>query len=124
MQRDQVHLAVAVDEFGSTAGLVTIEDVIEELVGEIADEYDVEEPMVTPLDDGGYLVDARLPVDDLEELLGVELPDEDWDTVGGLVLGLAGRVPIEGESFTVGRIDLVAERVQGRRIARVRVQAR
>jgi CBS domain containing-hemolysin-like protein len=124
MQRDQVHLAVAVDEFGSTAGLVTIEDILEELVGEIADEYDVEEPMVTALSDGGYLLDARLPVDDLGELVGAELPDEDWDTVGGLLLGLAGRIPREGESFEYDRITLIAERVQGRRIARVRVTTR
>jgi CBS domain containing-hemolysin-like protein len=124
MQRDQVHLAVAVDEFGSTAGLVTIEDIIEELVGEIADEYDVEEPMITELDDGGYLLDARMPVDDLGELVGVELPDEDWDTVGGLLLGLAGRVPVEGESFEYDGLVFVAVRVQGRRIAEVRVNRR
>ncbi len=124
MQRDQVHLAVVVDEFGSTAGLVTIEDIIEELVGEIADEYDVEEPMVIPIEDGGYLLDARMPVGDLGNLVGVELPDEDWDTVGGLMLGLAGRVPVEGESFEYDRLVLVAERVQGRRIAQVRVTVR
>lgn len=124
MQRDQVHLAVAVDEFGSTAGLVTIEDIIEELVGEIVDEYDVEEPMMTDLGDGGYLLDARMPVDDLGELVGVPLPGEDWDTVGGLVLGLAGRVPIEGETFDYGGLRFVAVRVQGRRIAQVRVDPR
>ena len=124
MQRDQVHLAVAVDEFGSTAGLVTIEDIIEELVGEIVDEYDVEEPMAIALEEGGYLLDARMPVDDLEDLVGVELPDEDWDTVGGLMLGLAGRVPVEGESFDYDRLIFVAERVQGRRIAQVRVSLR
>jgi len=124
MQRDQVHLVVAVDEFGSTAGLVTIEDIIEELVGEIVDEYDVEEPMAVPVGDGAYLLDARMPVDDLVDLIGVELPDEDWDTVGGLMLGLAGRVPTEGESFEYDRLVFVAERVQGRRIAEVRVSPR
>jgi CBS domain containing-hemolysin-like protein len=124
MQNDQVHLAVAVDEFGSTAGLVTIEDLIEEIVGEIVDEYDVEEPMVTPLADGVYLVDARLPVDDLNELIGATLPDEDWDTVGGLLLGLAGRVPREGEAFDYDRVELMADRVQGRRISQVRVRTR
>ncbi|MFH2073014.1 MAG: hemolysin family protein [Actinomycetota bacterium] len=124
MQRDQVHLAVVVDEFGSTAGLVTIEDIIEELVGEIVDEYDVEEPMAVALGGGAYLLDARMPVDDLADLVGVELPDEDWDTVGGLMLGLAGRVPLEGESFEYDRLVLVAERVQGRRVAQVRVTPR
>lgn len=124
LQQDQVHLAVVVDEFGSTAGLVTIEDLIEEIVGEIFDEYDVEEPMVTPLPQGGYLVDGRFPVDDLEDLVGTEFPDEEWDTVGGLLLGLAGRVPREGEVFEYDRLELVAVRVQGRRVAQVRVRTR
>jgi len=121
MQRDQVHLAMVVDEFGSTAGLVTIEDILEELVGEIVDEYDVEEPLVEAIEGGGYLVDGRLPVEDLAELVGIELPDEDWDTVGGLLLALAGRVPREGEAVEYRDLVLVAEKMQGRRIARVRV---
>lgn len=121
MQASQVHMAIVVDEFGGTAGLVTIEDLLEELVGEIADEYDTEAPMVQDLDDGGYLVDARLPVDDLNELLGADLPDDEWDTVGGLVLGLAGRVPLVGEQFELEGAVLTPERVQGRRVERVRV---
>jgi len=124
LQRGEVHLAIVVDEFGSTAGLVTIEDILEELVGEIVDEYDIEEPMVVTIADDEYLIDARLPVDDLADLVGIELPDEDWDTVGGLLLGLAGRVPREGESFEYDRIVLVADRVQGRRISHVRVSSR
>lgn len=122
MQSSQVHIAVAVDEFGGTAGLVTIEDLLEELVGEIVDEYDNEPPMVQTLEDGAYLVDARLSVDDLNRIIGVHLPDEEWDTVGGLVLGLAGRVPNIGESFETGGARLTSERVQGRRVERVRVQ--
>lgn len=118
MQANQVHMAVVVDEFGGTAGLVTIEDIIEELVGEIADEFDEAEELVTPIADG-YLVDARLPVDDLGELFEVKFPDEEWDTVGGLVLALAGRVPKEGEHFEYDGVTLTADRVQGRRIARV-----
>ena len=118
MQANQVHMAVVVDEFGGTAGLVTIEDIIEELVGEIADEFDDAEELVTPVEDG-YLVDARLPVDDLGELFEVKFPDEEWDTVGGLVLALAGRVPKEGEQFEYDGVTLTADRVQGRRIARV-----
>lgn len=124
MQAKQVHLAVVVDEFGGTAGVVTIEDLLEELVGEIADEYDIEEPMVTRLDGGGYVIDARFGVDELAELLGIELSDEDWDTVGGLVLGLAGRVPRQGESFLLGDYTVTAEQVQGRRVARVKVEQR
>ncbi len=118
MQANQVHMAVVVDEFGGTAGLVTIEDIIEELVGEIADEFDEAEELVVPVEDG-YLVDARLPVDDLGELFEVKFPDEEWDTVGGLVLALAGRVPKEGEEFEYDGVTLIADRVQGRRIARV-----
>jgi CBS domain containing-hemolysin-like protein len=124
MQAKQIHLAMVVDEFGGTAGLVTIEDLLEELVGEIADEYDNEEPLVTALEDGEFLVDGRLGVDELGELIGVDLPDDEWDTVGGLMLGLAGRVPAEGESFDLERHVLVAERVQGRRVARVRLKVR
>ncbi|OFW66118.1 MAG: hypothetical protein A2Z12_02475 [Actinobacteria bacterium RBG_16_68_21] len=121
LQASKVHLAVVVDEFGGTAGLVSIEDLLEEIVGEIIDEYDVEQPMVEEISAGEYLVDARMAVDDLAELVGMSIPDEDWDTVGGLVLGLAGRVPAQGESFTLGHLVLSADRVQGRRVSRVRV---
>ena len=120
MQSSKVHIAVVVDEFGGVAGLVTIEDVLEELVGEIADEYDSEAPYVVELPEGGFLVDARLPVDDLNDLLGVELPQHEWDTVGGLVLELAGRVPREGEQFEADGVLLIADRVQGRRVSQVR----
>jgi len=121
LQREKVHLAVVVDEFGSTVGLVTIEDLIEEIVGEIVDEHDVEEPMITPVAGGGFLVNARLPVDDLADLTGVRLPEGDWDTVGGLLLALAGQVPHVGEPFEVEGLVLAAEQVQGRRVSRVRV---
>ncbi len=121
MQAKQKHLAIVVDEFGGTAGVVSIEDLLEEIVGEIVDEYDDEEPMVVPLESGEFLVDARLDVDDLSGILGIAFPDEEWDTVGGLVLGLAGRVPTVGESFEYNDLVLTTEDVQGRRVARVRV---
>ena len=124
MQVNQIHLAIVVDEFGGTAGLVTIEDLIEEIVGEIADEYDTEEPMIVASDDGGYLIDARLDIDELGELIGLEVPADEWDTVGGFILGLAGRVPREGEGFDYDDYRLIADRVQGRRVARVRVVPR
>jgi len=124
MQASQVHLAIVVDEFGGTAGLVTIEDLLEELVGEIADEYDDESPMVTTLGEGSYLIDARLGIDELGQLIGADLPDEEWDTVGGLILGLAGRVPKEGETFELEKHVFTADRVQGRRVSRVRVHSR
>ncbi|MGY6500306.1 MAG: hemolysin family protein [Acidimicrobiales bacterium] len=122
MQAEQYHIAVVVDEYGAAAGLVTLEDLIEELVGEIVDEFDVEDPMVEPLGGGNLRVNARLPVDELGELLDADLPEGDWDTVGGLVFDLLGHVPVEGECVEVDGFRLRAEKVQGRRIGRVRVE--
>ncbi len=121
MQHEKAHMAVVVDEYGGTAGLVTLEDLIEELVGEIVDEYDVEEAKVEPLANGDVRVNARMPIDEINELLSVEFPQGDWDTVGGLVFNLLGHVPVEGESVEYDGRRLCAERVQGRRIGRVRI---
>jgi CBS domain containing-hemolysin-like protein len=114
-------MAIVVDEYGGTSGLVTLEDLIEELIGEIVDEFDVEEPQVEWLPNGDSRVSARLPVDELNELLHAELPEGDWDSVGGLMLDLLGHVPSEGESVDFDGHRLIAERVQGRRIGRVRI---
>lgn len=122
MQATKFHQAVVVDEYGGTAGLVTLEDLIEELVGEIVDEYDVEEPPVERLGDDEVSVSGSLPVDELNELLRAELPEGDWDTVGGLLINVLGRVPGQGESAEVDGVRLVAERVQGNRIARIRAR--
>ena len=122
LRDDAVHMAVVVDEYGAVTGLVTIEDVLEEIVGEIVDEHDDEEERIQLLPSGAIRVDAVLAVDDLDELLGTELPDEEWDTVGGLVFGLLGHVPAEGESVELEGLRFTAERVQGRRVARVLVQ--
>ncbi|HZM57820.1 MAG TPA: hemolysin family protein, partial [Acidimicrobiales bacterium] len=121
MQADKFHLAVVVNEYGGTAGLVTLEDLIEELVGEIVDEFDVEEAPVERLGSGELRVSARLPVDEVNELVDARLPTGAWDTVGGLVFDLLGHVPDAGESVTVGGLRLVADRVNGRRIERVRI---
>jgi magnesium and cobalt exporter, CNNM family len=121
MQRDKFHMAIVVDEYGGTAGLVTLEDIIEELVGEIVDEFDVEDPLVEPLAGGGVRVDARTPLDEVNELLHSELPEGDWDTIGGLLYHRLGHVPVEGESVVVGGWQLTAQRIQGRRIGRVRI---
>ncbi|MBK7723073.1 MAG: HlyC/CorC family transporter [Austwickia sp.] len=115
MQRDQTHLAIVVDEYGGTAGLVTIEDLLEEIVGEIADEFDREGPGVEELDDGSVRVPATMHIDDLGELFDVEFDDEDVDTVGGLLTKAIGRVPILGASGKVGGLELTAERMAGRR---------
>ena len=98
MQRDQSHFAIVVDEYGGTAGLVTIEDIIEEIVGEIADEHDREAPGVEQLEDGTLRVPASMDIDDLAELFDVTIDEEDVDTVGGLLTKAIGRVPIVGSS--------------------------
>jgi CBS domain containing-hemolysin-like protein len=121
MQANHQHQMIVVDEYGEVAGLVTIEDLLEELVGEIADETDEEETFISVRGDGGWDIDGRLPVDELARLAGVDLPDEDWDTVAGLVMGLAERVPDEGEQFSYGPLTLAVTRMQGRRVADVSV---
>jgi CBS domain containing-hemolysin-like protein len=121
MQQEKFHMAVAVDEYGGIAGLVTLEDLIEELVGEIVDEYDVEEPLVERQRDGTLRVDGRISIDELNDLAGLDLPEGDWDTVGGLVFDRFGRVPASGETCDVNGYNLRVERLQGRRITRVRI---
>ena len=110
-----------VDEYGGTAGLVTLEDLIEELVGEIHDEYDREEAKVEYLVDGELRVNGAMPIDEVNELLRPPLPEGDWDTVGGLMFHLSGHVPAEGEMVECEGHRLWAERVQRRRIGRVRI---
>lgn len=119
MQDQRVHMAIVVDEYGGTAGLVTIEDLIEEIVGEIVDEYDKEEPLAEPIDENTIRVDAKMSIDEVNEMMSVELPHEEWDTVGGLVFALTGRVPIEGERVRYDSVEFTTERVTGRRIQKV-----
>jgi CBS domain containing-hemolysin-like protein len=110
-----VHVAIVIDEYGGTAGLVTIEDILEEIVGEIADEYDREAPRVEHLEDGRMRVNVRLPVDDIEEMFDVEFDLEDVETVGGLLAAELGRVPIPGASVTTQGLTFTAEGTTGRR---------
>lgn len=121
MQRDKFHLALATDEYGSTTGLITMEDLIEELVGEIVDEYDRDEPDMAVVAEGVYRFDGKYSIADAAELLDVELPDEEWDTVAGLVLSLLGRIPTEGEEVSFAGHLFRVEEVRGRRIAKVLV---
>ncbi|MEO8626093.1 MAG: hemolysin family protein [Candidatus Limnocylindrales bacterium] len=127
LQRQKVHIAIVLDEYGGTAGLVTIEDLIEEIVGEIQDEYDVEEPMLEPLDDDRARLDGRASVDDLTNHFGIELDDADreqYDTVGGLVFHQFGGVPHVGDTVEVDGLTLTVESTDGRRVGKVLVVRR
>jgi CBS domain containing-hemolysin-like protein len=115
MQARQTHVAIVIDEYGGTAGLVTIEDILEEIVGEIADEYDRERPPVEWLGEDDARVTARLPVDELAELFDVRIDVEDVDTAGGLLAQRLGRVPIAGSTATVAGLRLTADAPAGRR---------
>jgi CBS domain containing-hemolysin-like protein len=115
MQRNSIHLALVVDEYGGIAGLVTLEDLIEELVGDISDEYDRETPDVTHLGGGVFRVSARLPLDELGDLFGIELDDDEVDSAGGLLTKTLGRLPEAGSTVEVSGLKLRAERVEGRR---------
>ncbi|WP_286145591.1 hemolysin family protein [Leifsonia sp. Root4] len=115
MQLESNHLAMVIDEYGGIAGLVTLEDLIEELVGDISDEYDREVVEIEELGAGRYRVAARLPVDELGELFGIELDDDDVDSVGGLLAKALGRLPVTGSSASVSGLALTADRTEGRR---------
>jgi len=123
MQAQRTHVAIVVDEYGGTSGMVTIEDILEEIVGEITDEYDTEPDQLEELADGSYRLSARFDVDDLAELFDVRIDDEDVDSVGGLLAKHLGKVPIPGSSVEVAGLELVAEAPSGRRnrIGRVHV---
>jgi CBS domain containing-hemolysin-like protein len=120
MRASKVHMAIVVDEYGGTAGLVTIEDVLEEIVGEIQDEYDREETTVERLSDNEAVVDARTSLDDLNELLDLEIESEDFDTVGGFVYHLLGRMPAPGDEVRENGLTLRVLTTAGRRIKKVR----
>ena len=124
LQRRKVHIAIVLDEYGGTAGLVTIEDLIEEIVGEIQDEYDVEEPMIERLSDDEARVDGRAAVDDLVELFETQVPIEDedeYDTVGGLIYHRIGGVPRPGDQVSLDGLTLTVEKTDGRRVSKVLV---
>ncbi len=123
MQKDKVHIAIVVDEYGGTAGLVTIEDLVEEIVGEIRDEYDVDDELVLPVSDHEALMDARVPFADVKETFGLDDSEgeEEFDTLGGYVTHELGRLPKVGETIQRNRVKFIVESVDGRRIGRIRV---
>lgn len=121
MRRKKVHMAIAVDEYGGTAGLVTIEDLLEEIVGPIQDEYDIEEPPIKVLNERVALVDGSVNLEDVNAALRLDLPAGDVDSVGGFVYSLLGHVPAQGERVTYDGVELAVERVDGNRISQVKI---
>jgi putative hemolysin len=121
-QRNKVHMAIVVDEYGGVSGLVTMEDALEELVGEIVDEFDIEEILCRQIDSQTYVVSARLPLDEFNEKLGVSIPREDADTIGGHVFHLFGKLPKRGESVSASGLTFTIEHIKGTRILEIRVR--
>jgi len=120
-KKKRIHIAIVIDEYGGTSGLVTIEDLLEQIVGDIQDEYDLEEEWLVEGDDGVAVVDARLPIEDLEEHFGIEIEREKFDTVGGLIVHLTGRIPASGEVVEIGAIRLTVLEADARKIKKVSI---
>lgn len=120
-KRKRKHIAVVVDEYGGTSGVITIEDIIEEIIGEIQDEYDMEEVKIAPLADGSIIVDARLDIEELDSYFDIEIPKEKFETIGGLISFLAGRVPGSGEEVSYENLRFIIESADEKRVHRVRV---
>nr|WP_207955954.1 transporter associated domain-containing protein [Rubrobacter marinus] len=121
-QKQEIQMAVVIDEWGSFEGLVTIEDILEEIVGEIRDEFDDEEPAVRRLPDGTYSVDGRIPIQDVNSALGSGFESADFDTIGGLVLGTLGRAPEVGDEVSVDGCVIRVDEIDGPRVAHVTVR--
>src|SRR6185503_4493189 len=122
MQRRQAQMAIVVDEYGGTAGLVTVEDLLEEIVGEIRDEYDVESETVSDEGDGTFVFSGKVNVDEVKDRLGIEVEPEGFETVGGFLLSHLGRMPYVGERFQVDGLDVEVLEVERRRISKVRLR--
>ncbi len=122
MQESKIHMAIVVDEYGGVSGLVTLEDIIEEIVGEIEDEFDREEKKIIKISEDEAVVDARLNISDVEEALGIKLPKGEYDTIAGLILDRLERIPSTGEKVTVDDVELIVEKMVGRRIFKVRIR--
>ncbi len=122
MRTNKMHLAIVVDEYGGTAGLVTLEDILEEIVGEIQDEYDREGPPIRKIDERQYSVGGGLPVSELNDYFSLDLPVERFQTVGGVIYDIVGGLPAQGTKVTYGGVNFIADRIDGQRIRRVIVE--
>jgi CBS domain containing-hemolysin-like protein len=122
LQEQDLQMAVVIDEWGSFEGLFTLEDILEEIVGEIRDEFDDEEPAVKELDDGSYLTDGRIPIGEVNEALDTSFESQDFETVGGLVLGHLGRAPETGDEVRIDGYLLRVDETDGPRIAQVLIR--
>ena len=121
-KRGNVQMAIVRDEYGGTAGLVTVEDLLEEIVGEIRDEYDVEEPLIDVIDNDHAIVSARMSIDDLNEQMDTDIPEsEEFETIGGFVFDLFGRQPSEGEMISWSNLDFTVSSLEGGRLHRIEV---
>jgi len=122
MRKKKTHMAIVLDEFGGFEGIVTMEDLLEEIVGEIQDEYDLEEVPYRKINEKEYIIDAKVSIDDVEEILNLDLPNDDYDTFGGFFLDLLGHIPNKGEKVFYNNICLTAIEVKGNRIIKIKVE--
>ena len=118
------HMAIVIDEYGGTAGLITIEDIIEEIIGEIHDEHDLDEDLIVSTDEGDLLVDARLEIEKLAEHLEMQVPEGNFESVGGFIISLLGRVPQTHEKITHAPLEMIIESADARKILKVRIRSR
>jgi magnesium and cobalt transporter len=116
------HMAIVIDEYGGTAGIITMEDIIEEIIGDIMDEYDAEEDWIVHQDDGSLLVDARLDVEELEDVLGIEFPEGKFESIGGFIISLLGRVPEAREQVVFRDLEMTVESADRRKIEKIRIR--
>ncbi len=121
MQQKKLHMAIVVDEYGGTAGLVTMEDILEEIVGEILDESEMEEEMIKQIDENTWMVNARARIDEINEALDLQIPEEEFETIGGLVFNKLGKIPKAGDSIKINGIKITVEKMRDKRIRRVRI---
>lgn len=121
LRKKHLHISIVVDEYGGTSGLVTMEDIIEEIVGEIEDEYDQEPPPVSKLSPGQFLVDGALSLSDLNREIGIELPEKEFETVGGLIYDLVGSLPEKGKKLSYHGATFIVEEIEGQRIVTVKI---